>query len=153
MVSLKSILLVEDSPEDAELVLHALRSFNLVNKIVHVQDGVEALDYLYRREEFASLPEEQPAVILLDLKLPKLNGLQVLRDIKNNPKLRLISVVVMTSSREDQDILNSYKLGVNAYVVKPVRFHEFVDAVKQVGAFWAMLNEAPPVTLPVPAER
>jgi CheY-like chemotaxis protein len=143
MTSLKRILLVEDSPRDAELALDALADHHLANEVFHVRDGAEALDYLYRRDAFADRPTGEPALVLLDLKMPKVDGLEVLRQIKGDPALKMIPVVVMTSSREEQDLLNSYQLGVNAYVVKPVQFHEFVDAVKQVGGFWGVLNEPP----------
>jgi two-component system response regulator len=143
MQSLKRILLVEDSPRDAELILNALEAHQLANQIVHVRDGVEALDYLYRRAEFAGRSDDRPALLLLDLKLPKVDGLEVLRQIKGDPTLRMIPVVMMTSSREEQDLLDSYQLGVNAYVVKPLKFQDFVEAVKQVGGFWAVINEVP----------
>lgn len=144
MNDLKRILLVDDSPHDTELALDALEEYNVANEIVVLRDGAEALDYLYRRGQFASRNTSDPAVILLDLKMPKVDGMEVLRHIKNDPNLKLIPVVIMTSSREEQDVINSYRLGVNAYVVKPVRFHEFAEAVKQVGAFWAVLNQPPP---------
>lgn len=144
MNSLKRILLVEDSPRDTELALDALEQYRLANEVVALRDGAEALDYLYRRGQFAGRMDGQPAVVLLDLKMPKVDGMEVLRQMKSDPKLKMIPVVVMTSSREEQDLLNSYQLGVNAYVVKPLNFHEFTDAVKQVGAFWAVLNEPPP---------
>ncbi|NOT26775.1 MAG: response regulator [Acidobacteria bacterium] len=147
MSALQRILLAEDSPRDAELVIEALQANNLANEVFHVRDGAEALDYLYRRGMFAGRSNGQPAVVLLDLKMPKVDGLEVLRQIKGDPALKLIPVVVMTSSREEQDVVNSYQLGVNAYVVKPVQFHEFVDAVRQVGAFWAVFNEPPPGSL------
>jgi len=147
MNSLKFILLVEDSPRDAELVLDALTRNRLANGVVHVRDGADALDYLYRRGEFAGRSNGQPAVVLLDLKMPRVDGIEVLRQIKGDPALKIIPVVMMTSSREEQDLLNSYQLGVNAYIVKPMQFHEFVDAVKQVGAFWAVINEPPPGSL------
>jgi len=146
MNSLKRILLAEDSPRDAELALEALASNNLANEVVHVRDGAEALDYLYRRGSFTSRAPGEPAVVLLDLKMPKVDGLEVLRQVKSDPQLKLIPVVVMTSSREEGDLLRSYELGVNAYVVKPVKFQEFVEAVRQVGSFWAILNEPPPGT-------
>ncbi len=148
MSFLKRILLVEDSPRDAELALEALGADHLANEVVHVRDGADALDYLHRRGQFAERSDGQPAVVLLDLKMPKVDGLEVLRQMKNDPRLKTIPVVVMTSSREEGDLLRTYELGVNAYVVKPVRFGEFVDAVKQVGAFWAVINEPPPGTLP-----
>ncbi len=144
MQQLQRILLVDDSPRDTELAIEALESSNLANEVVALQDGAEALDYLYRRGQFEGRQNGHPAVILLDLKMPKVDGLEVLRQIKGDPELKVIPVVVMTSSREEQDLVNSYQLGVNAYVVKPVQFHEFVDAVKLVGGFWAVLNEPPP---------
>ncbi len=144
MNSLKRILLVDDSTRDTELALDALEQYNLANEVLVLRDGVEALDYLYRRGQFADRPSGQPAIILLDLKMPKVDGLEVLRQIKSDPDLKTIPVVVMTSSREEQDLLSSYQLGVNAYVVKPVKFQGFVEAVRQIGGFWALLNEAPP---------
>jgi CheY-like chemotaxis protein len=147
MNSLKRILLVEDSPADAELAMRALAEYRLANEVLHVRDGVEALDYLYRRGAFAQRPEGHPALVLLDLKMPRLDGTEVLRQLKADPELQMIPVVVMTSSREDVDLHRTYALGANAYVVKPVKFHEFVDAVKQVGSFWGVLNEPPPGTI------
>jgi CheY-like chemotaxis protein len=147
MESLMRILLVEDSPRDAELILDALGGHQLANEVVHVRDGAEALDYLYRRGPFADRPDGQPALILLDLKLPKVDGLEVLRQLKGDSTLKMIPVVMMTSSREEQDLLHSYQLGVNAYVVKPMKFHDFVEAVKEVGAFWGVINEVPPGSL------
>jgi two-component system response regulator len=144
MNSLSRILLVEDSPRDAELVIDSLEEYNLANEVVHVRDGAEALDYLHRRGQFSGRTSGSPAVILLDLKMPKVDGLEVLRQLKSEPKLKTIPVVMMTSSREEQDMLRSYELGVNAYVVKPLNFQEFTAAVKQVGAFWALLNEPMP---------
>jgi CheY-like chemotaxis protein len=144
MNKLKRILLVDDSPRDTELAVDVLETSHLANTIVTLRDGAEALEYLFRRGQFAGRVDEQPAVILLDLKMPKVDGLEVLRQVKSDPELKVIPVVVMTSSREEQDLVNSYHLGVNAYVVKPVQFQEFVEAVKQVGAFWAVLNEPPP---------
>ena len=143
MPALKRILLVEDSARDAELILDALATHQLANEMVHVRDGADALDYLYRRGQFAGRPDEQPALILLDLKLPKVDGLEVLRQLKGDAALKMIPVVMMTSSRQERDLLASYKLGVNAYVVKPVKFQDFVEAVRQVGVFWAVLNEVP----------
>jgi two-component system response regulator len=156
MNSLKRILLVEDSPRDAELVLDALTEHHLANEVVHVRDGADALDYLHRRGKFADRSNGEPAVVLLDLKMPRVDGLEVLRQIKTDPALKIIPVVMMTSSREEQDLLKSYQLGVNAYIVKPLQFHAFVDAVKLVGAFWAVINEPPPGSLgrsesPVPS--
>ena len=143
MNSLRHILLVEDSSRDAEMTLDALSDYRLTNEVVHVHDGAEALDYLYRRGQYASVPNVHPAVVLLDLKMPRVDGLEVLRQMKGDPQLRMIPVVVMTSSREDKDLDASYQLGVNAYVVKPVKFDEFVNAVRQLGAFWAVLNQPP----------
>ena len=145
--SIKRLLLVDDSPRDTELALNALKQHNLANEVVVLRDGAEALDYLHRRGEFTGRANDQPAVILLDLKMPKVDGLEVLRQIKSDPQLKVIPVVVMTSSREEQDLVNSYQLGVNAYIVKPLNFHEFSDAIKQVGAFWAVLNQPPPGSL------
>ena len=143
-IPVKRILLVDDSPRDTELALDALAQHNLANEVVTVRDGAEALDYLYRRGPFADRANGSPAVVLLDLKMPKVGGIEVLRQIKSDPQLKTIPVVVMTSSREEQDLVNSYQLGVNAYIVKPVQFQRFVEAVKQVGAFWAVVNEPPP---------
>jgi CheY-like chemotaxis protein len=141
---LKPVLLIDDSARDRELILEALDYCNLANAVVALRDGAEALDYLLARGDFSGRSEPLPAVVLLDLKMPKVDGLEVLREIRAHPALRLIPVVMMTSSREDQDLIRSYELGVNAYVVKPVNFPDFVEAVKQIGAFWAILNEAPP---------
>ena len=136
--------MVEDDPKDVELSLTALEEYNLANEVVVVGDGEQALDYLYYRGEFQSRSGENPAVMLLDLKLPKVDGLEVLKQIKADEKLKLIPVVVLTSSKEEKDMVTSYKLGVNAYVVKPVDFHDFVNAIKELGAFWAIINEPPP---------
>jgi len=144
MIDLKRILLVEDNPNDVELTLEALSEHNLANAVEVIRDGAEALDYLYQRGSFASRPNGNPAVILLDLKLPKVNGIEVLKKIRSEEHLKLIPVVVLTSSREERDLIDSYKLGVNAFVVKPVDFHEFMDAVKGLGIFWAIVNEPPP---------
>jgi two-component system, response regulator len=143
MTPLRRILLVEDSPRDAELILDALEGNKLANEIVHVRDGAEALDYLYRRGPFTNRSDDQPALMLLDLKLPKVDGLEVLRQVKGDAALKMIPVVMMTSSREEQDLVRSYELGVNAYVVKPMKFQDFVEAVRQVSGFWAVLNEVP----------
>ena len=144
MEVLKRILLVEDDPKDIELILAALSEHNLANEVVVARDGVEALDYLYRRESFSQHPPGNPVVILLDLKMPRMDGLQLLGQIKTDAQLRLIPVVVLTSSRESPDLEACYGLGINAYVVKPVRFIEFVDAVKHTGVFWALINHPPP---------
>lgn len=138
------ILLVEDDPHDVELTLTALTENHLTNEIVVVRDGAEALDYLYRRGAHESRGAENPAVILLDLKLPKVDGLEVLKRIKADPDLRTVPVVMLTSSREEQDLVESYDSGSNAYVVKPVGFGEFVEAVKELGLFWAVINQPPP---------
>ncbi len=144
IAELPRILLVEDSPNDAELTLTALAEHNLANEVVVLRDGAEALDYLYGRGAYAGRSNGLPAVILLDLKMPKVDGLGVLRVVKSDERLRSIPVVMLTSSREERDLVESYRLGVNAYVVKPVDFRAFIGAVKQLGAFWAIVNEAPP---------
>jgi DNA-binding response OmpR family regulator len=127
-----------------ELTLTALEEYNLANAVVVTRDGQEALDYLYRRGQFDSRSDGNPAVMLLDLKLPKVDGLEVLKQVRSDEDLKMIPVVVLTSSHEEKDMMRSYKLGVNAYVVKPVDFHEFVNAVKELGVFWAVINEPPP---------
>ncbi len=144
METLKRILLVEDDLNDIELTLGALSEHNLANEIMIARDGVEALDYLYRRGDFASRPDGYPVVILLDLKMPRLDGLQVLKQLKADEKMHFIPIVILTSSRESRDLDEAYRLGVNAYVVKPVHFQEFADAVKEIGVFWAMFNEPHP---------
>ena len=144
MSTLGRILMVEDDPKDVELTLTALEEYNLANEVVVTRDGEEALDYLYCRANFSARSGENPAVMLLDLKLPKIDGLEVLHQIKSDEKLRMIPVVVLTSSSEEKDMVASYRLGVNAYVVKPVDFHEFVNAIKELGVFWAVINEPPP---------
>jgi CheY-like chemotaxis protein len=141
---LQRILLAEDNSNDVELTLAALKANRLANEVIVVRDGAEALDYLYERNGFAGRAGGPPALLLLDLKMPKVDGLEVLREVKSDPALKTIPVVVLTSSREESDLIKSYDLGVNAYVVKPVDFHEFVDAVKLIGGFWAVLNEMPP---------
>ena len=142
--TLGRILMVEDDPKDVELTLTALEDYNLTNEVVVARDGEEALDYLYCRGNFATRSGDNPAVLLLDLKLPKVDGLEVLQQMKSDETLKMIPVVVLTSSREERDMVASYKLGVNAYVVKPVDFHEFVNAIKELGVFWAIINEPPP---------
>ncbi|HEX4342180.1 MAG TPA: response regulator [Verrucomicrobiae bacterium] len=148
MSDLKRILLVEDSRKDVELIMEALEEHHLANDVVVAHDGEEALDYLYSRGRFAGHAGGRPVLVLLDLKMPKVDGLEVLRQIKSDPHLKRIPVVMMTSSREEQDLVRSYELGVNAYVVKPVKFQEFVDSVKQLGVFWALINEPPPGNAP-----
>lgn len=144
MPELKRILLAEDSANDVELTLAALAEFRVANDVDVVRDGAEALDYLFRRGSHAGRDSRSPAVVLLDLKMPKVDGLEVLRQIKAHPKLKTIPVVMLTSSREEADLIRSYQLGVNGYVVKPVEFGAFMAAVRHVGAFWAVVNEAPP---------
>jgi len=144
---LKPILLVEDDPRDLELTLVALERSQLANEVVVVRDGEAALDYLHRRGNFAGRAEGNPAVVLLDLKLPKVNGLEVLQTVRSTESLHSIPVVMLTSSHEESDVLRSYQLGVNAYVVKPVEFKQFVEAIADLGIFWAVLNEPPPGSL------
>ena len=144
MERLGRILMVEDDQKDVELTLTALEEYNLANEVVVVGDGEEALDYLYCRGAFKMRTGDNPAVMLLDLKLPKVDGLEVLQKVKSDEKLKLIPVVVLTSSHEEKDMVASYKLGVNGYVVKPVDFHEFVNAIRELGVFWAVINEPPP---------
>ena len=146
MEKLGRILIVEDDPRDVELTLTALEDYKLANEVVVCRDGQEALDYLHSRGKFSDRVNENPAVMLLDLKLPKVDGLEVLQRVKSDERLRMIPVVVLTSSHEEKDMMRSYKLGVNAYVVKPVDFHEFVNAVKELGVFWAVINQPPPAT-------
>ncbi len=141
--SIRKILLAEDDPNDVELTLTALGERHLANEVDVVKNGAEALDYLFRRGEFASRTNGDPAVVLLDIKMPKVDGLEVLRQIREDPKLRYLPVVMLTSSREEGDLLRSYELGVNAYVVKPVDFDHFVHAVSDLGMFWAVINEPP----------
>ena len=140
----KNILLAEDDPKDVELILEALGEHNLANKVVVTHDGEEAMDYLLRRGRFGSRPHGNPVFVLLDLKMPKVNGLEALRQMKTDEQLRTIPVVVLTSSREAPDLAEAYKLGVNAYVVKPVNFQDFIKAVRELGVFWAAVNEPPP---------
>jgi len=143
-MTLKKILLVEDNPNDVELTMEALSENNIANAVDVASDGEEALDYLYCKGKFSSRPPDNPGVILLDLKLPKINGLEVLGKIRSDARLKLIPVVILTSSREESDLVESYRLGVNAYVVKPVDFNEFVKAIRTLGLFWAIINEPPP---------
>ncbi len=144
-MTLKRILVAEDDPNDLEMTLDALAEHNLANAVDIVKDGAEALDYLFQRGAFAGRGSEVPAVLLLDIKMPKIDGLEVLRQIRADPVLRLLPVVILTSSREERDVVEGYRLGVNAYVVKPVNFDAFVSAVKEVGMFWAVVNEPPPL--------
>lgn len=146
---LKPILLVEDNPKDLELTLVAFEKSQLANEVVVVRDGEEALDYLCSRGKYENRSAGNPAVVLLDLKLPKVDGMQVLEVVKKDPKLQSIPVVVLTSSREEGDLIKSYKLGVNAYVVKPVGFKDFLEAIQDLGIFWAVINEPPPGSIGV----
>ena len=152
MTDFKRILLVEDTPNDVELTLAALEENNLANEVIVVRDGAEALDYLYKRGVFKLRAQGHPAVVLLDLKLPKVDGLEVLQQVKSDPDLRAVPVVMLTSSREEQDLVSSYNMGVNAYVVKPVGFSEFAGALKELGLFWAVVNEPPPGTMARPVK-
>lgn len=142
----RHILLVEDDPRDLELTLTAFAEHKVLNEVVVVRDGVEALDYLFRRGEFAARPEVEPAFVLLDLKMPRLNGIEVLGTMKADDRLRMIPVIMLTSSRESRDLEECYRLGANAYVVKPVHFDEFIRAVRDLGMFWALVNEPPPIS-------
>jgi len=144
MPELRPILLAEDDARDVEMTLAALKRNNVANEIVVVRHGGEALDYLFRREQFASRPAGDPLVVFLDLKMPKMDGLDVLRLVKQDEALKSIPIVMLTSSREEADLVQSYQLGVNAYVVKPVSFPQFVEAIRQTGMFWAVINEPPP---------
>jgi CheY-like chemotaxis protein len=144
IADVKRIVLAEDNANDVELTMTALRENHVVNEIVIVRDGAEALDYLYKRNKFVDRAGHNPALLLLDLKMPKVDGIEVLRQVKSDVALKTIPVVVLTSSREEQDLVRTYDLGVNAYVVKPVDFHEFIEAVKLIGGFWAVVNETPP---------
>jgi DNA-binding response OmpR family regulator len=143
VIEVRPILLVEDDRKDVELILAAFSECNISNEVIVVRDGAEALDYLYRQGAYAARAEGHPLVILLDLKLPKLNGIQVLQNLKADPVLKSVPVVMLTSSREESDVIRSYNLGTNAYVVKPVDFHEFSDAIKEIGLFWTVVNHPP----------
>src|SRR5580693_10018392 len=147
MSPLKRILLAEDNDRDVELTLAALDEHNLANEVVVARDGAEAMDYLYGRGKFAGHANGLPVVVLLDLKMPKVDGLEVLRQMRTDPAIRHVPVVMVTSSREEQDLVRSYELGVNAYVVKPVEFDAFMEAVRMLGGFWAALNEPAPTRL------
>src|SRR3546814_6141713 len=144
MSAIRTILLAEDSPNDAEMAIDALRDAHLVNPIVHVEDGVEALDYLLRRGRFADRPEGDPAVLLLDIKMPRMDGLEVLTQLRQHDHLKRLPVVILSSSREENDLARSWDLGVNAYVVKQVDVDQVFEAVKTLGKFWAVFNEATP---------
>ena len=140
------ILLVEDNPDDVELTLHAFQKHHLANRVHVVRDGAEALEFLFRTSAYKDRrTEDSPQLVLLDLKLPKVDGLEVLRRMKADPRNRMIPVVMLTSSREDRDITESYRLGVNSYIVKPVNFEQFTEAVRQLGLYWLLMNEPPPI--------
>lgn len=151
MTELQKILLVEDSSNDVALILAAFAEINLANEVVVVHDGQAALEYLHRTGAYADREPELPIVVLLDIKLPKLDGLEVLARLKTDPTLKLLPVVMLTSSREDRDVVRSYGLGVNAYVVKPVDFDQFVAALKEIGLFWALINHPPPAIIRDPS--
>lgn len=148
MDAVKTILFVDDSPQDTMLAIEALGACNLAGEVVALRDGSIALDYLYRRGDFAERKSCQPALILLDLKMPKVDGLEALKEIKQDPELKTIPVVMLTSSQEESDVLLSYELGANAYVVKPMKYKDFIVTVKELGTFWAMINEPPPGSAP-----
>lgn len=143
MTDLKTILLAEDNPKDVELTLEALSENNLANQVVVVNDGVEAMDYLRCEGKFKLRQQGNPAVLILDIKMPRMDGIEVLQAVRNDPKLKMLPVVMLTSSREEPDLTKCYELGTNAYVVKPVNISEFFEAVKQIGVFWALINEIP----------
>jgi CheY-like chemotaxis protein len=147
MAVLKRILLVEDNERDVELTLAALEEYNLANEVIVVRDGAEALDYLYQRGKYTDRASGLPAVVLLDLNMPKVDGLEVLQRMKIDPVLKQVPVVMVTSSRVEQDLVRSYELGVNAFVVKPVDFQKFIESIRQIGFFWAIINEPPPSPL------
>jgi CheY-like chemotaxis protein len=151
MATLRPILLAEDNPNDVELTLDALHSAHLANEIAVVTDGAAALDWLHRRGAYADRAPGAPAVAILDLKMPRLDGLEALREIRADPALHALPVVILTSSREESDLVESYRLGANAYVVKPVDFTRFINAVSQLGVFWAVINEPPPAATASPA--
>ena len=146
MVEIRTILFAEDNPRDVELTLEALGDHNLANNVIVVRDGVETMEYLRREGKYKQRKTGNPAVLLLDIKMPRMDGIEVLRAIRSDNELKMLPVVMLTSSREEQDLIKSYELGVNAYVVKPVDFKEFIEAVKQLGVFWAVINEVPPVS-------
>lgn len=144
-MKLKTILLAEDNPNDVELTLNALSGLNIANQVVVVNDGVETIEYLRCKGKYKERTSGYPAVVLMDIKMPRMDGIETLQIIRNDREMKMLPVVMLTSSREEQDLLQSYSLGVNAYVVKPVDFRQFVDAVKQLGVFWALINELPPL--------
>jgi len=144
MDELRTILLAEDNPKDVELTLEALSEHNLANRVTVVKDGVDTMEYLRSEGKYKTRKPGNPAVVLLDIKMPRMDGIEVLQSIRNDPLLKMLPVVMLTSSREEPDLKRSYELGVNAYVVKPVDFKDFIEAVRQVGAFWAIINELPP---------
>ncbi|MFZ4520327.1 MAG: response regulator [Bacteroidales bacterium] len=143
MITLKNILIAEDNPKDVELTLEALTSHNLANQIIVVSDGVEALEYLHCEGKYKERQGGDPCVLILDIKMPRMDGLEVLHNIRHDSRFRTLPVVMLTSSREEPDLKRCYDLGVNAYVVKPVNFKDFMEAVKNIGIFWALLNELP----------
>jgi CheY-like chemotaxis protein len=144
MNKLRTILLAEDNPRDVELTLEAISEYNLANRVTVVKDGVEAMEYLQYKGNYKLRKKGNPAVILLDIKMPRMDGIETLQAIRNDPALKILPVVMLTSSREENDLMRSYELGANAYVVKPVDFRDFMDAIKQIGIFWALINELPP---------
>lgn len=146
MNELKTILLAEDNPQDVELTIEALTEHNIANEVIAVSDGVEAMEYLNCEGKFKNRKKGNPAVLLLDIKMPRMDGIEVLEAIRKDEKLKTLPVVMLTSSREEPDLVKCYDLGVNAYVVKPVDFKDFLEAVKHIGIFWAILNEQPPLT-------
>jgi len=146
MVEIRTILFAEDNPRDVELTLEALGDHNLANNVIVVRDGVETMEYLRCEGKYKQRKPGNPAVLLLDIKMPRMDGIEVLKAIRSDKKLHTLPVVMLTSSREEQDVIKSYELGVNAYVVKPVDFKEFIEAVKQLGVFWAVINEVPPLS-------
>ncbi len=143
-VNIVDILLVEDNPNDAELALHALKKHNLANRVEWVKDGEAALDFLFQRNAYANRPDSLPRVVLLDLRLPKVDGIEVLKQLRGNPETRELPVVVLTSSKEERDVIDTYKLGVNSYVAKPVAFDEFAKTVADLGMYWVLVNRVPP---------
>ena len=147
MGELRTILLAEDNPKDVELTLEALAEHKLANHVIVVRDGVEAMEYLQCQSKYKLRKPELPAVLLLDIKMPRMDGIEVLRAVRGEPGLKILPVVILTSSHEEQDLVKSYELGVNAYVVKPVDFKDFVQAVKEIGVFWAVINEPPPKSM------